>query len=55
MARWGKEIGNSVMDWILHSAGCAMESPFKNLFLVLLVNLEREISFADRTAENIHK
>jgi len=32
-----------------------MESPFKNLFLVLLVNLEREISFADRTAENIHK
>jgi hypothetical protein len=51
----GEEIGNPLMDGIFHLAGSAPEFPFENLLLTLLVNMEREVSFADRTAENVHK
>jgi len=51
----GKEIGNPLMDGILHPAGSAAEFALENLLLVLLVDMEREITLADRAAENIHK
>jgi hypothetical protein len=50
-----EEIGNPLVDGILHPAGRAADYPLENLLLVLLVNMDREISLADRTAENIHK
>ena len=43
------------MDGILYPASSTAEFPLKNLLLSLLINMEREISLADRTAENIHK
>jgi hypothetical protein len=55
MARGRKEIRDSLVDRILDPAGSAPEFSFKDLLLVLLVHLERQISFADRAAENIHK
>jgi hypothetical protein len=50
----GEKIGNSLMDGILHPAGSTAQFPLENLLLVLLVNMERENSLADRAAENIH-
>jgi hypothetical protein len=55
MACEREEIGNPIVDGILHPAGSTAEYPLENLLLVLLANMEREISLADRTAENIHK
>jgi len=43
------------MNGIFHPAGGTAESPLKDLLLVLLVNVKREIPLADRTAENIHE
>jgi hypothetical protein len=51
----GKEIGNPLMDGIFHAACSTAEFSLKDLLLVLLVNMEREISLADRAAENIHQ
>jgi hypothetical protein len=51
---WEK-IGDPLMDRIPHMTGSAAEFPLENLLFVLLVHMEREISLADRTAENIHK
>jgi hypothetical protein len=55
MACGREEIGNALVDGILNPAGSAADYPLENLLLVLLVNMEREISLTDRTAENIHK
>ena len=50
-----EEVGNPLMDGVLYPAGGAPEFPFEDLLLVLLINMEREISLADRAAENIHQ
>jgi hypothetical protein len=50
-----KEIGDPFVDGVLHTAGCTAQFTFKNLLLVLLIDVERQISLADRTAENIHQ
>jgi hypothetical protein len=50
-----EEIGNPLVDGVPLLAGSAMEFSLKNLLLVLLDHVEQEISFADRTAENIHE
>jgi hypothetical protein len=55
MACGGEEIGDPLMDRILYPAGCTAKFPLEDLLLVLLINMESEVSFADRTAENIHK
>jgi hypothetical protein len=55
MACGGEEIRNSLVDGILCLAGSTADFPLENLLLVLLVNMERKFSLADRTAENIHK
>jgi hypothetical protein len=55
MACGREEIGNPLVNGILHPAGSAADYPLENLLLVLLVNMECEISLAYRTAENIHK
>jgi len=55
MPRWGEKVGDPVVDWILYPAGRAAEFPFKNLLVVLLVNMDREIALADRAADNIQK
>jgi len=43
------------MDGIIHAARGAVKVPFKDLFLILLIHPEREISLTDRAAENIHQ
>jgi hypothetical protein len=50
-----KEIGDPLVDRVLNAAGCTAQFPFKNLLLVLIIDVECQISFADRTAENIHQ
>jgi hypothetical protein len=51
----GEEIGNPLVDGIPRLASSATEFPLKNFLLVFLIDTEHEISFADRTAENIHE
>jgi hypothetical protein len=55
LACGGEEIGDPLKNGILHLAGSAAEFPFEDLLLVLLVDMEREISLTDRAAENIHQ
>jgi hypothetical protein len=55
MACGREKIGNALVNGILHPAGSTADYPFENLLFVLRINVEREISLADRTAENIHK
>ncbi len=43
------------MDRILHPAGSAVEFSLENLLFVFFVDMECEISFADRAAKNIHE
>jgi hypothetical protein len=43
------------MDGIFCPAGSAAKFSFEDLLLVLLIDMECEVSFADGTAENIHK
>ena len=50
-----EEIGDTLMDGIFCPAGNTPEFPFEDLLLILLINMEREISLADRAAENIHQ
>jgi hypothetical protein len=50
-----KEIRDPLMDGVLDAAGSTAQFPFKNLLFVLLVDMECQISLADRTAENIHQ
>jgi hypothetical protein len=50
-----EEIGDPLVDGVPDAAGRTAQFPFKNLLLVLLVDVERQISLADRTAENIHQ
>jgi hypothetical protein len=50
-----EEIGDPFMDGILYLAGGAPESAFEDLLLILRINMKREISLADRAAENVHK
>jgi len=51
----GEKIGNPLVDEILHPAGSATEFSLENLLLVLRISMERELSLADRTAQNIHQ
>jgi hypothetical protein len=51
----GEEVGNPLVDGIVHPAGSTAEFPFEDLLLILLVDMEREIPLADGTAENIHQ
>jgi hypothetical protein len=51
----GKEIGDPIVDGVLDTAGRTAQFPFKNLLLVLLFDVECQISLAKRTAENIHQ
>jgi hypothetical protein len=43
------------MDGIIHAARGTVEVSFKDLFFILLIHPEREISFTDRAAENVHQ
>jgi hypothetical protein len=50
-----KEIGDPLVDRVLYAAGRTAQFPFENLLFVLDIDVERQISLADRTAENIHQ
>jgi len=55
MACGGKEVRYPFMDGVIHPAGGTAEGAFENLLLVLLVNMEGQISLADGAAEDIHQ
>ena len=50
-----QEIWDTLVNGIIHPACGTVQSAFKDLFFVLFVNRQHEISLADRTTENIHQ
>lgn len=51
----GQEIGNSLVNGIVHIAGTAMKAAFENLFLIFPIYAEGQIPFAHRAAKDVHK
>jgi hypothetical protein len=51
----GQEVGDALMNGVIHRACSAKQPAFKDLFFIFFVNTEDKISFADRAAENIHE
>jgi len=43
------------MDGIIYPAGLTEQITFENFLVILFSNLEREISFAYRAAEDVHE
>jgi hypothetical protein len=50
-----EKVGNPFMDGISRPTGSAAEFSLEDLLLVLFVDDKRQISLADRAAEDIHK
>ena len=51
----GKEIGDPLMDGIIHMTGSAVQVAFKDLFFIFCIYPEHEVAFADRAAEDVHE
>jgi len=52
---WREEVGDTLVDGIIHPAGGTVQGPFKDFFCIFCINFERKIPFAYRAAEDIHQ
>ena len=51
----GEEIGDALMDRVIHVTGSAVQVTLKDLLFILCVYPEHEVAFADRAAEDVHE
>lgn len=51
----GKEVGDALVNGVVHAARRTVEIAFKDFLCVFRFNAECKVSFADRAAEDIHE